>query len=33
VRAGMHYLVTRDVDDYRSGPLPVLQPAELATLV
>jgi hypothetical protein len=33
VRAGMHYLVTRDVEDYRSGPLPVLQPAELATLV
>ena len=33
VRAGMHYLVTRDAADYRSGPLPVLQPAELATLV
>lgn len=29
VNARMDYLVTRNVRDYKSGPLPVLQPGEL----
>lgn len=33
VRAGVRYLVTRNVRDYKAGPLPVLQPAELLALV
>jgi hypothetical protein len=33
VQAGAQYLVTRNVRGYRAGPLPVLQPAELLTLV
>jgi predicted nucleic acid-binding protein len=33
VRAGAQYLVTRNVRDYRAGPLPALQPAELLALV
>jgi hypothetical protein len=33
VRSGVDYLVTRDVQDYESGPLPALQPAELLPLV
>jgi predicted nucleic acid-binding protein len=33
VRAGAQYLVTRNVRDYKAGPLPVLQPAELLALV
>jgi len=33
VRSGAQYLVTRNVQDFRSGPLPVLQPAELLALV
>ena len=33
VRSGVDYLVTRNVQDYDSGPLPVLQPAELLPLV
>jgi predicted nucleic acid-binding protein len=33
VRTGVQYLVTRNVQDYKSGPLPVLQPAELLPLV
>jgi len=33
VQAGAQYLVTRNVQDYRAGPLPVLQPAELLALV
>jgi predicted nucleic acid-binding protein len=33
VRAGVGYLVTRNVRDYESGPLPALQPAELLPLV
>jgi predicted nucleic acid-binding protein len=33
VQAGAQYLVTRNVRDYKAGPLPVLQPAELLTLV
>jgi predicted nucleic acid-binding protein len=33
VRSGVDYLVTRNVQDYASGPLPVLQPAELLPLV
>jgi hypothetical protein len=30
---GAHYLVTRDLSDYRSGPVPVIQPAELLALL
>jgi len=33
VRAGVQYLITRNVRDYKAGPLPVLQPAELLSLV
>lgn len=33
VQAGAQYVVTRDVRDYRLGPLPVLQPAELLALI
>ena len=33
VRAGVQYLITRNVRDYKAGPLPVLQPAELVSLV
>jgi hypothetical protein len=33
VEARVHYLVTRNVQDYRAGPLPVLQPAELLALI
>ena len=33
VRSGVQYLVTRNVRDYRMGPLPVLQPVELLALV
>ena len=33
VQSGVQYLVTRDLEGYRDGPLPVLQPAELLTLV
>jgi predicted nucleic acid-binding protein len=33
VQAGAQYLVTRNVQDYRAGPLPVLQPAELLALL
>ena len=33
VRTGAEYLVTRNVRDYESGPLPVIQPAELLPLV
>ena len=33
VRAGARYLVTRNVQDYKAGPLPVLQPAEFLTLL
>jgi predicted nucleic acid-binding protein len=33
MRAGALYLCTRNVADYRAGPLPVLQPAELLTLL
>jgi len=33
VRAGVQYVVTRDVRDYKAGPLLVLQPAELLALV
>ena len=33
VRAGADYLLTRNVRDYKSGPLPVLQPAELLALI
>jgi predicted nucleic acid-binding protein len=33
VRAGAEYVVTRDLGDYRAGPLPVVQPAELLALV
>jgi hypothetical protein len=31
--AGAQYLITRDIADYKLGPLPVLQPAELLALV
>ena len=33
VRTGADYLVTRNVRDFRTGPLPVLLPAELLTLI
>ena len=33
VQADAQYLVTRNVQDYRSGPLPALQPAELLALI
>jgi hypothetical protein len=33
LRSGAHYLITRNVQDYKAGPLPVLQPAELLALL
>ena len=33
VRAGADYLLTRNVKDFKAGPLPVLQPTELLTLI
>jgi predicted nucleic acid-binding protein len=33
VQAGAQYLVTRNVQDYKAGPLPALQPAELLALL
>jgi predicted nucleic acid-binding protein len=33
VQVGVKYLVTRDVRDYKAGPLAVLQPAELLALL
>ena len=33
VQADAQYLVTRNIKDYKSGPLPALQPAELLVLV
>jgi predicted nucleic acid-binding protein len=33
VRAGAAYLVTRNAPDFRAGPLPALQPAELLALL
>jgi predicted nucleic acid-binding protein len=33
VQAGMTHLVTRNVRDYKAGPLPVLLPAELLALL
>jgi hypothetical protein len=33
VQAGAQHLVTRDVQDYKIGPLPALQPAELLALL
>jgi len=33
VQVGVKYLVTRDVRDYKAGPLAVLQPAELLALI
>jgi predicted nucleic acid-binding protein len=33
IRAGTHYLVTRNAQDFKAGPLPVLAPAELCALV
>jgi predicted nucleic acid-binding protein len=33
VRSGAQYLVARNVRDYRLGPLPVIQPAELLALI
>ena len=32
-QAGAQYLVTRNIEDYRMGPLPALLPAELLGLV
>lgn len=32
-QAGAEYVVTRNVQDYRAGPLPALQPAELLAMV
>jgi hypothetical protein len=33
VQADAQYLVTRNVQDYKAGPLPALQPVELLALV
>jgi predicted nucleic acid-binding protein len=33
IQAGAQYLVTRDLQNYRAGPLPAIQPAELLALV
>ena len=33
VGAGAQYLITRNVPDYKRGPLPAIEPAELLTLV
>ena len=33
VRAGVDYVVTRNLRDFKAGPLPVLQPAELLLLL
>ncbi len=33
VQAGAQYVVTRNVQDYKAGPLPALQPAELLALL
>ena len=33
VQAGAQYVVTRNVQDYKVGPLPALQPAELLSIV
>ncbi len=33
VQAEAQYLVTRNIKDYKAGPLPALQPAELLALV
>ena len=33
VQANADYLLTRNVQDYKAGPLPVLQPAELLTIL
>ena len=33
VRAGAQHIVTRNMQDYREGPLPAIQPAELLALV
>ncbi len=33
VRAGAQYLITCNVADYKGGPIPALEPAELLTLV
>ena len=33
LQVGAQYLVTRNIQDYRAGPLPAIQPAELLALV
>lgn len=33
IRAGADYLLTRNIRDFKAGPLPVLQPAELLALI
>ncbi len=33
IRTGADYLLTRNVQDYKAGPLPILQPAELLALL
>jgi len=33
LHAGAQYLITRNVPDYKGGPIPALDPAELLTLV
>ncbi len=33
VRSGAQYLITRNVQDYKAGPLLALQPAELMVLL
>jgi hypothetical protein len=33
VQTAAQYIVTRNVQDYKAGPLPALQPVELLTMV
>lgn len=33
VRSGADYLVTRNIQDYKAGPLPVIKPVELLALL
>jgi hypothetical protein len=33
VRSGAEYLVTRNVQDFKAGPLPVIQPVELLAIL
>ena len=33
IRSGTDYLITRNVRDFKAGPLPALRPAELLALL